>query len=554
MQQDGFFALLPNLKHLDIGRTHHNFFIKEITRSNDTWKSLESLKIQIPYSEETKSTAEFIGLLATCGKLHTLELFKGNYPAPAKFEAKDFDKLHQNLQYLKSFKACITLDMDVAPSQHISINRTPALTLTTLDLYTCKWSDFGMYYFAHKYPNLNTMRWSTLGTCSRTVSPNNMQQYSAIFDFTTKVLQRLETFEFVTVHVPGSHHSDFWEFLSSLRAPIKNLKYKISISEGRWSTITALSKKLIELFSETLETLSVNNNAPYKSMYKPQLKISSCCLFLVDLKLRCCGMSIGLQNLFDSCVALKRLRIYNAELSCFSRTRNQGQDLKGQKHQEQKHGLRILELHRISTSRKVFSYLSFRCRRLEYMKLNSTYIKGTISGDSQSFLLDMSYTSFKLLHLVDVRFTIFNDQANENCIISMLLLSQQNGLSSTDKNKNDVDPNSTTVPCPSQSFTWFRFFRASYEEEYILWLIKRQDQGDLTPVEYFQMFHFENCPLAWKTSRLLNKNTDIDTTEHLFSKCYIELRCGSIEQYTILNSGPKNNDFWESLYDLYKNK
>ncbi|KAL0073638.1 hypothetical protein J3Q64DRAFT_1704788 [Phycomyces blakesleeanus] len=71
-----FFRYLPNLKHLAFIHLRYKYINKEMSKSNDTRRSLQSLKSLPIYGEESKSTAEFIKLLANYSNLQKLELPK----------------------------------------------------------------------------------------------------------------------------------------------------------------------------------------------------------------------------------------------------------------------------------------------------------------------------------------------------------------------------------------------------------------------------------------------------------------------------------------------
>ncbi|KAL0077768.1 hypothetical protein F4703DRAFT_1881190 [Phycomyces blakesleeanus] len=529
IHQDVFFKFLPNLKHLDLGRTRCEDIHKEMAKCNGTWKSLESLTIQITYNEIAKSTGKFIELLTNCHKLQKLRIFKQGIYQPVVFNAKDFDNLHQKLQQLTSFDACISLSNDSETEQHIRLGTVPVLALTTLELRMCEWNVLWAYHFAHKYPNLRFIRWNTINAQYYRISPNRTQRSPHILDFNTGVLQHLETFEFTTSDVLEMEHHAFWGFLCSLRIPIKNLKYETKSDKVNILFFKTIIKQFMEFFYETLETLSVKGDIFYRSMLNSRLEIPSYCPLLVDFEINSCNVAIELRSLLDNCVALKRLRFSNGAFVLYSEPMIiRHTDLKN--HQ---HGLQTLELNQVSASFDMVNYISSRCKSLKYMSLESTCISGFFSGKDMSMFLEMSHISFKILHLANVRFTAFNVDKNENTNVNLLVLSQlDNSLSSYKKNEN-TDSKYTLVERRFQHLAWFHIFTDHDDDmSYKKGLNKIPEQEANTISEYFRYTDPKRHTEKFKAGILSNKYDVIEEFKSDLCKGYIELRCKHIEKYT----------------------
>ncbi|KAL0086317.1 hypothetical protein J3Q64DRAFT_1739429, partial [Phycomyces blakesleeanus] len=547
--QDKLLKSLPNLKHLDLGRTRRKDINKRMTIHNDVWKSLESLKVQVTYSKTPDSTEQFIKLLENCSKLQSLEIFKSGVFQPVMFTQEDFDSLHQKVQLLSSFKACISLDRNLDPRQEsMASNIVPIVGLTNLELQMCEWSSLWAYYFGHKYPNLRYLSWSTVNAQYWLIAPHTTQPISEILDLNTNIFQHLETLEFVTADASERGHADFWDFFLPLSVPIKHLKYKTNCGNNVEMYFRTVIKRFLRSFSETLETITVEGSLFYTGGLTPRLNLPSYCPMLVDLEVKSCGVSIDLNNLFDNCVALERLKFYSGELLFHSSLLNREQRPnleQRQKQREKQHGLRILELHEVAASADTFSDISFRCRRLEYMSLDTTFICGTVPKRDPCLLLDMTYTSFKALHLAHVKFCSYYDNSlQQKMSLSYLCLSQSN------------NPQSSEVSYGFQPLAVFHIFPdGEYDMDYTIGLKKLSKRQFGTTVEYFENRRFRRFGSELKPDRRSNRKIceeDRLLQENL-SKGYVELRCNYVAKYTTPELAPSVKEFWKDLYNrVYK--
>ncbi|KAL0073643.1 hypothetical protein J3Q64DRAFT_1826682 [Phycomyces blakesleeanus] len=59
-QQHAFFRSIPNLRHLDLGRTRYQEMNTHMIRLNNPWKSLESLRVEVHGSKRAVDTKSFV--------------------------------------------------------------------------------------------------------------------------------------------------------------------------------------------------------------------------------------------------------------------------------------------------------------------------------------------------------------------------------------------------------------------------------------------------------------------------------------------------------------
>ncbi|KAL0073637.1 hypothetical protein J3Q64DRAFT_1826677 [Phycomyces blakesleeanus] len=251
---------------------------------------------------------------------------------------------------------------------------------------------------------------------------------------------------------------------------------------------------------------------------------------LVNPEINSCDVSIELKNILDNCVALKELRFFDGELLFYTSIENRGSKPKEQDYQEQKHGLRVLELDNVLTSAEMFSHLSFRCRGLEYMELKSTSIQSVIgtSGRIPLLLLDMSYSSFKVLKLFDIRCTLSEDQLLESRFIKLILLSQLKDSRSSNEKKKCTDSSSADITHPFRNLTWFKLFHEIEDDvDTDMRLRQLPEQESRIISKYCRSSDLRESDNFLKTNTWLNGELSQDLESDI-QDGYVELRCKKI--------------------------
>ncbi|KAL0084503.1 hypothetical protein F4703DRAFT_1854570 [Phycomyces blakesleeanus] len=546
VKQDVFFRSLPNLKHLNLGNMRFQDINTKMTQSNNTWMSLESLKIKINNNEGLQGAPDLIKFLKTSRVLEKLEIFTKDREVIITFTENDFENLHQNLQHLSSIKACISLNFCASASQNTIPEITPALALTTLYLRLDEWDPLFLYYFGFKYPNLHSLRLDFSISNYMCVDSGTLQRITPLFDSNPKALKYLETFELITRDASESAHMDIWQFFTSTKVPIKNFKYKTVYGDSASRDYKVLIERILRAFPKTLETLSILGRASCGSRSTKMLEISLCPL-LVDLEINECSVCVDLNNLLDSCIALRQLKLHSDKLSITSGTDNREPK---QYQGRQQHGLHVLELHGVGTSTSVFNCLSFRCRDLEYMKLCYVSIDGTISEETGRLLVDMPYTFFKMLLLCDVSYCSSDGHGNDKTIITIFLLSRLNNplQSNEERRKDERELESTTVEYHNQhDIAWFHTFTDGvYDWDNDTGIVQLCKQQVSTAVNFFQGFRSNRVPRAsifdsW--GGYIEEGWDADLRNG-----YAEFRCGNVEKYSIYGVISDDQDNWDKLH------
>ncbi|KAL0084504.1 hypothetical protein F4703DRAFT_1980875 [Phycomyces blakesleeanus] len=563
-QQDAFFSYLPNLKYLDLENLSCRDINLEMAKSNKTWVSLKSLIIEYNGSRGWPTTNDLISLLETCPMLKKLEFSTNSLRNASSFGLREFDSIHQTLQQLSHFKAYLYFEPEIQSTLDIIPNTLPATTMTALDIWFFQLSHDWLYYFTYKYPNLQSLRLDTSELYQRWTDHTRTQRVTYQYPPHSKGFQRLETLELVSPNISEWTHLVFWEFIYPLKAPIKNLKYKaVCDHDDSWLDAQLYAtdiKRILQSFSETLETLSIEGTVFFDIKHGPALELSSYAPFLMDLHIKSCGISINLDNLLDNCISLKRLRYTGGQLLINSGTTDQ--DTKEQhQNQGQHRRLRILELQRVVTSVETFSRLSFRCRHLKYMNLSSLLISGSISKKTGRLLLDMPYTFFKAVRLAHIRYRSPYKRIYGNTIISITLLSQlsdplsQLPLSPTISDKaiqseqEKGDPESLAV-VTRKNIAWFHtFLNVVFETDTRIGIRQLSEQEAITAVEYYENFQSNTNGKTIRLGKALDGNNPKKDWENHLCRGYGELRCGQVEKYILPSQSKHDRYFWDLLYE-----
>ncbi|KAL0084500.1 hypothetical protein F4703DRAFT_1916570 [Phycomyces blakesleeanus] len=512
-QQNEFFRYLPNLKHLDLGHMTCKHINTEMTIANQTWIYLESLIINFIGRPGGPTTENLISLLKTCCSLRKLEISAEKRFCPVSFSLKSFDSLHQALPQLIYFKAFISHAHDLQPILDTIPDTIQSLTMAILDISFYQWSAKWLYYFSYKYPNLRSLRLDTS---------------KVIYGWT--------------------------------EIPLKNLKYKATCNrKDLWLHAQLYEtniKRILQSFSGTLENLSIEGTVFFDIKHGPALELSSYAPFLKDLHIKSCGVSINLDDLLDKCPVLKRLRYFGGQLLINSSTMIK-ETIQQQEKQPQHHGLQILELHRVVTSAEVFSRLSFRCRRLQYMNLSSLWVSGLTFEADGCLLVDMPYTFFKAVRLAHIKYCSPYERRDGDTTISLTLLSQLSDpmsslpsiTSTSDKlihgEKEKVDRKSVAV-VTRKNIAWFHtFLDVIFETDTRIGIRQLSEQEANTAVGFYQSFQSNRDNQPRRVDMPLDGDNLKEDWKDKLCRGYGELRCGQVEKYILPSDSKYDKYFWK---------
>ncbi|KAL0084350.1 hypothetical protein J3Q64DRAFT_1862347 [Phycomyces blakesleeanus] len=514
LQSDAF-ETFYNLKHLVLEHVIiDSTDIKKITYSRP-WKSLISLKLVIKIAKQNSLTPILIRLLTNYPSLKEIDVSPHSSMNSLNFNLKNFNTLHKRSPQLESIKGCFNLTNIHSNSVNTIPTTIAALHVTTLDLDLLDWDYLWLYYFSYKYPNIRTLKWKTMCESRERIVKEYNRNKAELLHSLKNVFPHLTTLEFYTEDRSTWSHALFWDLLCRSNVPIKKLTYILRVCFSSPNFQQMLIQRLLQSFEKTLETFFVAGNVSYDIRYIVRLNIPSCPV-LVDLTLYDCGIYIDLDNLLDSCPALRRLMFTSGQLYISPEIRED----------PGKHGLRILGLDNVDASAPVFSYMSYRCRNLEYMNLDSIRISGSISEETGSLLINMPYTRLKKLDFHRVLFYPSNDHMNEKKVINLILLSQLKSSFPSDENEDHVDEIHDV-----DHLAWFHLFCKKITIGFESKIRKLPKEEIATATEYYK-----STPATERVNLSEERKSFQGLVPKRFWekdlwKGYVELRCGHIASY-----------------------
>ncbi|KAL0082986.1 hypothetical protein J3Q64DRAFT_1863977 [Phycomyces blakesleeanus] len=466
---------LPNIKSLCVENISRTDICTELTRSHKIWKSLESLKVDYERSENEVSAKNLFEFINTCTMLQKLEIRDDGLGFNIERSVDYFENMHRHLQNLSFIKVGLYLTPDILDTLDTIPNTIPAFSVIYLDINskrykgidsyddteygTNDWDPLWLYYFGYKYPNLRSLKLDFTNIFSEPINPGYRQMTISLFHSNPNAFRHLETFDLTTDYY--FEFSDFilWELFCSLRIPLKYLTLDATNYGAVDDSNPMDIDRILQSFSETLESLSVTGFIYSERNQDSTIKLSSCYPLLTNLCIRGREMSLNLEDLLDKCVALKQLEYCGGILLINPNTTTE----ESNQHQKQ-HGLQILKLHDFSAAAEVFDHISFKCRSLEYMDLSVFYITGNICERNGCLLLDMSHTFLKTLNIAQIRYGSTCKKTHSDDAIGLTLLSQlyddPSAGKESEREENHIDSKNTIVKyCDMGCFYTYDYHR-----------------------------------------------------------------------------------------------
>ncbi|KAI9014459.1 hypothetical protein CLU79DRAFT_371389 [Phycomyces nitens] len=424
--------------------------------------------------------------------------------------------LHRTVPRLTSLKLRAKFSIiNVHAAPMISFTK-PASHITALDIDILEWDYMWLYYFCYKYPNLRKLRWNVMPNTNEWTSGNYSRE--ELLSLSKEAFKHLETFEFYADE--SNHWMDtiFWELIYQNNVPIRHIKHiSKSIYYGTFYH-SIIIRRSICTFSKTLEKLFVEGSVHFKfhNILRTEL---SYCPRLVDLELKNCGVYIALDDMLDKFTALRRFSFSNGQLYLSS---DRPEDSIG-------HGLHTVELNQVVANASVYNYLSFRCRGLEYMTLAQCRICGSIPDNSERMLIDMSYTTFKSLHLDEVKSYSSEQRTTKDTILNLLTISQSTRAihSSKESEIDDINPDVIHI-------SWYHFFwESDYTFDYIIKIRKMPMDERTTALKYYYDPKSRKARAFSDMERSVNGQVTREYWEQDLCRGYAEFRCSHIAKLTV---------------------
>ncbi|KAL0076044.1 hypothetical protein J3Q64DRAFT_1700783 [Phycomyces blakesleeanus] len=404
--------LFQNINRLDISYFHLRKAGFSQTEYSNPWKALSELEIYLDFSEEN-ITRGFLDVLSDLSRLKRLVCsshFQELDTWAVKFGPKDIDTLHTKLPRLTHLSLHTELRI-LSEKELETINNTiPAANITKL-VVTCKVMDYRwLCYFARKYPKVETLRWNP-----NEEDENQRNKYNEavlMFESLPYAFPRLKRLKISQGVENEQGYLVIWELLRPFGTHINHLSYKLAHSLDEVKVLSKILKSFTLLCFSTLETLCLRITS-HSEKTSNLFDSFNCYPSLTDLKIQLYGTYVALDILLDRCAVPKRLKIQGGEMSG---------TLKDSVNVAP-HGLRIIEFTNMKLDSATFQYISYRCRNLNYMKLDKICIYGGSAGKSNNLFIDMAHTHFKALILNRISFRLSYNYDGFKDSINLLVLS-----------------------------------------------------------------------------------------------------------------------------------
>ncbi|KAL0084664.1 hypothetical protein J3Q64DRAFT_1698978 [Phycomyces blakesleeanus] len=542
------FRCFPNLKRLDIEDIVYTDIYTEITRSDNIWKSLKSLRIQYRQTGETDQAQILLELIATCSLLHELEILKKGPSCRIEFDVYDLDRIHQNLQSLSSIKAKIYLSPDLSAALDTIPDTTPAFAVTYLDINSKKfenksdylngnwneWNPLWLYYFGYKYPNLRSLKLNSTGISGNLIDADERQRIISLLHSNPNAFQHLETFDFTNDKYFELSDFVLWELFYALKVPLKHLTLDAT-QDGKVDDSYPIDvNTILQSFSETLKSLSVTGFTYNYNDQDTAIELSYYYPLLTDICISGSNVSLNLDNILDKCVALIQLKFGGGKLFI-----NPNTTTKESEQKQQHHGLMVLTLLKFSAAAEVFKNISFRCRSLRHMTLNGLCATGSICEETGRLLFDMSHTFLKTLNISQVQYCTSYEEMNASNAGGLTLLSQLNDSQLSDT-KNGREKENMDSECPVvaiHNIDWiYTYWNYGYNYAHILDTRKLSKEEADIALEYYQNFQASKISETLEDFDFYDKKIKYMDDKLELDKGYSELRFGNIETVLISTS------------------
>ncbi|KAL0093537.1 hypothetical protein F4703DRAFT_1924160 [Phycomyces blakesleeanus] len=499
------------------------------------WKSLTHMEICISGLYLENESRDFLKILECLPNLRWLECPQ-RYGYAWPYTLEEFDTIHSCIPKIEY----LSLVLDLAPitEKHKTIiaETQPTSYLKVIKLRMNKVDLRWLRYFAHKYPNAHTIEWHS----DIRSDTSNVFREEAISMFSTLscAFQHLEN-----ILIDGTSGREWWyiTFLDLLchfkTTKAKRIEYRMRYGHSNLD----LEKRIIHQCAQTCPTvmslnfISSDLDLPDPTMIPVTIDF---CPSILDLRIDALSLPIAVDILLDKCPSLKRLRLAVKSLSI-------------SKEATGTHGLRLIEFVGSKICTNVFSYLSFRCRCLNYLRLTKMEVVGPMFQGG-CVCLDMSYTHLEYLQLTCVTVSASDgDDFNVSTVINLIALDQLNRVPQQDSVIKAALATKDIYPVFSKLLPWAHMY-CIWDGGYEMIKLRKLVSEEAAYVQsYYQSFEQNKetygSAHSFKRRRSYLGQLDQEHWKEDLDRGFVLFRCGSVRNYFIDTLGYYDDEFWEKL-------
>ncbi|KAI9012488.1 hypothetical protein CLU79DRAFT_770195 [Phycomyces nitens] len=509
------------------------------------WRSLTELSLKLDHWE----MSEMVSIASSIPALKSLCLQRDSRINTNLFNLDYMEVIHSYLPMLETLSLDCGLKV-LSNSEIAYIFTLPVSKSLTSLTATLKTSNYAwIYYWAHKYPNLTSIKWRTESDNVGQLSYDylliqDIETENAIkeaFRLAGRCLSHLQSVSFHERVCPYLPYQEFFEGLSEIGTSLKNIEYSLNLNENVPTPSTILLKTIGRSSFQTLENFKFTITGPVSDALTIPNLLSFRNLRSLSLKGFGAITPIAFDVLLNICPCVETLDLKSFVLSLQSPVPLVAE----------RHVLRSLVFDYLDTDSNMFSYISRRCRQLSYMRL--TYVKVTdpLFSDTHTICIDMPYTHFKMLLLDEVFFLSYKDYSPASrARVNLFALSQVNVRSEPSPSPSLHPFNPTTRWY--HSYTVYRDYRNAIryrlldasDVNWIQTYLESIKSNDDYPLDRYNGSDEDNQPK--EDNGCVHK----ENWERDIPHGYVDLRCGSIGIFRTDEYFSLGDPLKEHLYDI----
>ncbi|KAI9008976.1 hypothetical protein CLU79DRAFT_775469 [Phycomyces nitens] len=357
------------------------------------WNMLTSLDIIPPRYKDEAIIVEFARLLTFTPNVRYLGILQSSSKG-IECGWRDIEVVHESLPLLIELEISINL-VDLEDEDTKDIARVQPSRVTRLIINSFDQSIFWVYYFACKYPDVQTIKCSLLGDQSDYEETDIL--YPKLAELSSP-FQKLKTLETNSNLAEMFKHDVFYVLLHKLGVKLKNVTCVLDWEEDpqMYSSMDGLLygtfTGIFNSIQESVERLSISSPTILKE--DGLFANISICTTLIDLELRINSEHVELENIIRHFPSLKKLAIDSSD----------GSELVNPPKILPDNCIEILKLEMLKISQEALRTISCNLTHLKKMVLSNVTIWGNVSVETGEFCINMSSTRFEYLQLEDVHF------------------------------------------------------------------------------------------------------------------------------------------------------
>ncbi|KAI9021671.1 hypothetical protein CLU79DRAFT_835545 [Phycomyces nitens] len=546
-----YFQRLKNL-HLPIGSLTRDDFGQ--TADWNLWKSLISLEIFMPALTMDNQKEEILNILSSLPCLKRLDLTQEYSHRVQSYSWETLESIHEYLPLLEHLR--LNLILHPIPTKDIVLIKdvVPATTITCAEFFGHNMDHEWLFYFAMKYPNLQTLN-------AKTLYKNKLEEYTQDdepVDTVSQVLDQFSCVKRVLLYqeaVQGLHYDAFWRLFHELIRSAKSLEYNLQLKDVDDDHQKSTVRDSICLCSETLEKLILRVKSRLNVPIRPSINLGICPR-LVDLTMEVSNAAVEFDVLLDNCVLLNKIRFRGQQIILSS---DPSKPIV-------QHGLQSIEIYMSRVDADVFKYTSCRCRNLCELSLNTVRVPVSIAPEG-FFYIDMSYTHFDVLNLEGVKFDLLDDYEDdyeededdeyellqyEEYNINLIAIERIHSTSKHTDDTQDVAVLDTVGPTAVKRLWFHQYWESTIDNEQTK--ARTLEREEIRFVEkYFKAFGQNSRPdLCTYQSRFPGGLVKKPFWKEDLGRGHLLLRCGYVGSY-LINQSSFSHDMtlpWYGIFSL----